>query len=90
MRKVHIILSGKVQGVTFREHARKNAEKLGITGFVKNLQDGTVEIIAEGDDDKINIFIRECKRGPLMAFVKKADIREERPTGGFEGFEIRF
>lgn len=90
MKRVNIKLSGKVQGVFFRDFARKEAEKRGITGFVKNLQDGTVEIVAEGEEDKLSIFIRECKRGPLLAFVKKAEITEGKSTGEYEDFKITY
>ena len=90
MEQVSIILSGKVQGVFFRDFARKEAEKLGVTGFVKNLQDGTVQVVAEGEEDKLNLFIRECKRGSLLSFVKNADVKFSKPTGEFEGFSIRY
>ncbi len=91
MKRFHLIISGKVQGVFFRDFIRKAAEKYRISGFVRNLQDGTVEVVAEGDDsEKMNLFIRECKRGSLTSFVKNAEIKEEKPTGEFEGFEIRF
>ncbi len=90
MKRAHIIVSGKVQGVFYRDFVRKEAERLDMNGFVRNLQDGTVEIVAEGEEDKLNIFIRECKRGSLLAFVKNAEIRHEEPTGEFEGFGIRF
>ncbi|MBI2142378.1 acylphosphatase [Candidatus Woesearchaeota archaeon] len=90
MKRAHIIVSGKVQGVFYRDFVRKEADKFGISGFVRNLQDGTVEIVAEGEEDKLNIFMRECKRGSLLAFVKNAEINYEEPTGEFEGFGIRF
>ncbi|MBI3034410.1 acylphosphatase [Candidatus Woesearchaeota archaeon] len=90
MKRVSIILSGKVQGVFFRDFVRKEAEKLGIAGFVRNLQDGTVQVVGEGDEDKLNIFIRECKRGPLLAFIKGAEVKLEKATGEFEDFSIRY
>ena len=90
MKRTHIIVSGKVQGVFYRDFARKNAEKLGISGFVRNLPDGTVEVVGEGEEDKLNLFVRECKRGSLTSFVKNADVKFEKPTGEFDGFEIRF
>lgn len=89
-KRVHIMVAGKVQGVFYRDFVRKEADKAGITGFVRNLQDGTVEIVAEGEEDNLNIFVRECKRGSLLAFVKSADIKYESPTGEFDGFSIRF
>ncbi len=90
MKRVHLILSGKVHEVTFRDFIRKEAEKGDITGFVRNLQDGTVEVVGEGDEDKLKIFVRECKRGPLLAFVKEAKETYSEPTGEYDGFSIRF
>ena len=90
MKRVHIVLSGKVQGVSLRDYVRKEAEKRRISGFVRNLHDGTVEVVGEGDEDRLNEFIRECKRGPLLAFVKKADLKFEEPTQEYDGFSIRF
>ncbi len=91
MKRLHMTISGKVQGVFFRDFIRKAAEKLKIGGFVRNLQDGTVEVVAEGDDaEKLNLFVRECKRGSLTSFVKNVEIKDEKPTGEFDGFEIRF
>jgi len=90
MKRIHLIVHGKVQGVFYRDFVRKAAEKLGVKGFVRNLRNGTVEVVAEGEDDKLNTFIRECKRGSLLAFVKNAEIKEEPTTGEFEDFEIRY
>ncbi|MBI3051665.1 acylphosphatase [Candidatus Woesearchaeota archaeon] len=91
MKRVYMIISGKVQGVFYRDFARKEAEKYGIVGFVRNLHDGTVEVLAEGDDDKLKRFILECKRGPLLAFIKDAKITEQQPNPGeYEDFSIRY
>jgi acylphosphatase len=88
MKRVHIILSGRVQGVNFRNYARQEAEKYEVTGSVRNLRDGTVEIIGEGEDLKLNDFVKACKKGPFLAFVEKADVAFEAPTGEFEEFEV--
>ena len=85
-----MMVSGRVQGVFYRDFAIREAEKLGINGYVKNLGDGNVEIVAEGDDKRMEKFIAACRKGPLMAFVKGAEVKEETPTGEFEGFDIRF
>ena len=89
MKRARILLSGKVQGVFYRDFARKEAEKLGITGFVRNLRDGRVEVVGEGHEDKLRLFINECRRGPFLAFVKSAEVTMEEATGKFRNFEIR-
>ncbi len=90
MKRVHIIVSGKVQGVFYRDFAKREAERLNIKGFVRNTNDGTVEVVAEGDDDNIKDFIKACKKGSFASFVKDVDIKEEKPTKEFEDFEVRF
>ncbi len=89
MKRFHLLVSGKVQGVFYRDFARREAEKLGISGYAKNLSNGNVEIVAEGEEKSMEKFIAACRKGPLMAFVKGAEIREEPPTNEFEGFDIR-
>ena len=90
MKRIHLIVSGKVQGVFYREFARKEAERIGVKGFVRNLRDGTVEVVAEGDDNKLNEFIKSCRKGSFASFVKNVDVKEEKPTNEFEDFEMRF
>ena len=58
MKCVHLLISGKVQGVFFRDNTRKKAEELGLKGYAKNLEDGTVEVVAEGNEEKINDLIK--------------------------------
>lgn len=90
MKRVHLIVSGRVQGVFYRDFVRREAERLGVRGFVHNLRDGGVEVVAEGNDDKINEFIKFCKKGSFASFVKNVEVKEEKPTNEFEDFEIRF
>lgn len=90
MKRVHLIVSGRVQGVFYRDFVRREAERLGVRGFVRNLRDGGVEVVAEGNDDKINEFIKFCKKGSFASFVKNVEVKEEKPTNEFEDFEIRF
>lgn len=71
----HIYLSGKVQGVSFRYHAFERAQKLGIKGWVRNLEDGRVEAVLVGSDElKMNELIQFMKIGPQKAQVEKLDI----------------
>lgn len=90
MKRLHMIVSGRVQGVFYRDFARREAEKLGVVGYAKNLSDGNVEIVAEGGEDALKSFISRCKKGPLMAFVKNIDAKEEQATNEFEDFDVRY
>ncbi|MBA3648592.1 MAG: acylphosphatase [Chitinophagales bacterium] len=81
--KVH----GKVQGVFFRASARSQAEELGIKGTVKNEQDGSVFIEAEGDSESLRIFLEWCHKGPDRARVDKVEA-EEGPLQNFSEFKV--
>ena len=78
MKRVKIKIFGIVQGVGFRFFTYRNAKNLGLKGYVKNLADGTVEALFEGEKEKIDEMIKLCKKGPLLAKVEKVDIIEER------------
>lgn len=69
MATVNLIVKGKVQGVFFRAEAKETAEKLGITGWVKNREDGSVEAMAKGSQESIDAFVQWCKTGPKRAGV---------------------
>ena len=86
--RVHIFVSGRVQGVFFRENTRKRAKKLGITGWVRNLPDGRLEAIFEGDKDKVEELINWTKRGPMFAKVNGLETVLEEYQGEFDNFEI--
>ena len=90
MKRFHLTVAGRVQGVFYRDFVRREAEKLDITGHVKNLQDGNVEILAEGSEENLEKFISACKKGPLMAFVKNVDVKEEKATDEFDSFDVRY
>lgn len=85
---VHLTIKGKVQGVFYRARAKDEAEHLNITGWVKNTEDGDVEIIAMGNDDAIDDFIHWCKQGPPRAIVKEV-IVSNAADENFRSFEIR-
>jgi acylphosphatase len=87
-RRVHVLISGKVQGVFFRYHTYELAKKLGITGWVRNTSDGKVEAVFEGDGDKIEKILEFCRKGPSSARVEKVEVKEEKFKGEFEDFEI--
>lgn len=90
MKRIHLIIHGRVQGVFFRDYVRKEADKLGAVGFVRNLPDGTVEVIAEGAEDKLKKLSDACKRGSFLAKVEKVEEKTEAATNEFEEFEMRF
>ncbi|MBM3200234.1 acylphosphatase [Candidatus Woesearchaeota archaeon] len=88
MRRVHVWVSGNVQGVFFRAYTRMKAHELGIKGWVKNLPDDKVEAVFEGDDESIIMMIEFCKKGPEGATVTNVRVKEEKHTGEFDSFNI--
>ena len=87
--RVYIIVHGKVQGVFFRANAKKVALSLGLKGYARNKEDGSVEVVAEGQEDKIKELIEYCKKGPERAKVNKVDVIHLEATGEFIDFEVR-
>ena len=87
--RAHVWVSGRVQGVYFRETARQQAIRLGITGWVANLTDGRVEILVEGMRTAVLAFIDWAHRGPPSARVERVDSQLEPPTGEFTSFQVR-
>lgn len=89
MKRITCTVSGKVQGVFYRNHCKQEADKRGIRGYVKNMPDGSVKIVGEGDPDKLKVWLRECRRGSIMAFVQEMKVDESNATGEFDGFDVR-
>jgi len=89
MKRVHLIIIGKVQGLGFRHDARKKAIELGITGWARNADD-KVEIMAEGNEKRLEEFIEWCHQGPSGAEVEFVQAENEKYTGEFKKFEIRY
>jgi acylphosphatase len=86
MRKVNLVVTGKVQGVFYRHYAKKEADKLRIKGWCQNRENGSVHIVAIGQDSDIDKFIEWTKNGTSLAKVRKVEISEE----SFENFEGEF
>ena len=86
--RVHAYVSGRVQGVFFRSMLADIAESLGVTGWVRNLPDGRVETILEGEKSSVEKVIQFCKRGPSGAYVSDVDINWEEARGEFPNFKI--
>lgn len=87
--RAHVYVSGLVQGVFFRHETRKRASLLGVSGWVRNLPDGRVEALFEGDKEKVDGMLEFCRRGPPGAEVKDAEIEWESWKGEFQDFHIR-
>jgi acylphosphatase len=83
----HLLISGVVQGVGYRFFAIRKADAYGLKGFAKNLIDGSVEVVAEGDRGLIEEFIKDLRRGPISAHVSDIRIEWTTPTYKFQGFQ---
>ena len=88
--RVNIFVSGLVQGVFFRSETKAKAKELGLFGWVRNLADGRVEILAEGEKEKLEKLIEWAKRGPELAKVDDLEINWQEYQGEFKDFEIRY
>ena len=88
MKRVHIFANGRVQGVYYRANTEKKALSLGLKGWVRNLNRGQVEIIAEGDDQKIEELVAWCHHGPADAHVTNLDVSYQEPKNEFDKFAI--
>lgn len=86
--RVHVLVSGRVQGVFFREHTRHWAGSLGLTGWVRNLWDGRVEVLAEGERERIEDLIARLNQGPPLALVENLEAAWEDFKNEFSDFRI--
>lgn len=89
MKRVHLLISGDVTGVGFRLSAVYLAQDLDLTGWVRNTQDDKVEILAEGEEEKLQNLVTWARKGPPAAQVDNVDIEWEEGTGEFANFEAR-
>lgn len=88
--RVSVTIRGRVQGVAFRHHTCRQAEILGVSGWVRNLPDGAVEGLFEGDGEAVQALVAWCRSGPPAAAVERVDIRQEEYCAEFTGFSIRY
>jgi len=77
-KSVRLYISGTVQGIFFRQFIKENAERYNVKGFVRNLEDGRVEVFAEGNQEDVEKLIQLCRQGPKHAKIEKVDIIEEK------------
>jgi acylphosphatase len=89
-RRAHLLVSGRVQGVFYRANTCDEARRLGLTGWVRNLPDGRVEALVEGEEDRLKRLLDWCRRGPPGATVRGVEIRWEDWRGEFADFRIRY
>jgi acylphosphatase len=88
-RRVHLRITGLVQGVSYRANTQELARRLGVSGWVRNLPGGEVESVAEGPPDALDRLIDWCKRGPRGARVDSVEVTEQRDDARLVGFEVR-
>lgn len=88
LKQLHLIVRGRVQGVYFRASTQREARRLGLGGWVKNRPDGSVEILAEGEEIAIRELFGWAQKGPTAARVERVDTRWRSFTGDFSDFRI--
>lgn len=84
----HVVVTGRVQGVFFRDSVRERADAHGVTGWACNRSDGALEAVLEGSPEDVERVVRFCRTGPPRADVEDVDVSEEEPEG-LDGFSIR-
>ncbi len=87
--RVHVFISGKVQGVFFRSSTKDRADELNLTGWVRNLADGRVEAVFEGEEENVEKMAQWCRKGPEYARVNYVEVISEPYKGEFGGFLLR-
>ncbi len=86
--RVRLLVSGRVQGVAFRQSTVDEARRLGVAGWVKNLPDGRVEAVVEGERSRVEALVAWCRRGPRLARVDGVAVTPEEPRGDAGPFDI--
>ncbi len=89
-RRLEAVVHGRVQGVSFRYYTQRRAVELGLTGYVRNQWDGTVEVVAEGQQAKLEELLSFLRVGPRAALVTEVNIRWTAPSLSFDRFEVRY
>lgn len=85
----HVLISGRVQGVGFRYFTHKNAQKLGLKGWVKNLDDGRVEAVFEGNPSDVRQMLNLCEKGPMGSYVKEIQVDDVNTSLDTNTFEVK-
>ncbi|HEY5595718.1 MAG TPA: acylphosphatase [Candidatus Bipolaricaulota bacterium] len=90
LKRAHVVVSGVVQGVSFRAYAKAKAVELSLAGFVRNLPDGDVEVVLEGPGAQVELMIAWCHRGAPLAHVENVVVDWQPYQGEYQGFSIRW
>ena len=90
LRRLHVVIDGRVQGVGFRNYVMTKADLLELTGWVRNVGDNQVEVLAEGETGRLTIFLDYLRRGPRSAFVTNLSQSWEPATGEFSYFDVHY
>ncbi len=88
--RAHVIISGRVQGVCYRMETQRAAKSIGVSGWIKNRFDGTVEAVFEGHKKQVDQIIEWCRKGPALARVSNIEIGWESVTGELRNFDITY
>lgn len=88
--RLHAYITGRVQGVGFRYHALQSAKDYQLKGWVRNLHDGRVEVLAEGPHEDLNRLLGDLRKGPISADVTDVDYEFSNARGDFNGFNVRY
>ncbi len=89
-KRVHVFYAGRVQGVGFRMTAEELAQDLSVVGWVKNLRDGRVEVVAEAEQATLERFLDTIRTGPMKNFIQQIEVSWSNPSETFDDFEIRY
>lgn len=89
MIRAHILVEGRVQGVGYRANTRRMANQLKLKGWVRNLRDGRVEIMVEGEEEMVERLIQWCHRGPTSAYIRKVTSEKSEPQRDFDRFRVK-
>ncbi|MEK9160726.1 MAG: acylphosphatase [Patescibacteria group bacterium] len=90
MERMEVVVSGRVQGVMYRDFVERNASVLSLCGFVKNLPDGTVSVCAEGEREKLETLLERLKKGPMFADVREVQVAWSDVRGEHTNFSISY
>jgi acylphosphatase len=88
--RAHVVISGRVQGVWFRASTVEEARRAGVSGWVRNCEDGSVEAVFEGERGAVMQVVGWCYKGPSAARVSNVKVKWQEPTGEFFGFNLRY
>lgn len=89
-KRVELKIYGRVQGVFFRDSTQRKAKKLKLTGYVQNQEDGSVKVVAEGEESNLKELVNWCYNGPIIAKVKKVEKKWRESSEKFKNFKIRY